>query len=67
MTNNNLILKAKLLGTKAFKEGKKAIPYLDSNLNKLLEDNRSIIDFKNILPILKAWTSSWHLSNLNNH
>jgi hypothetical protein len=52
------IIKSAVLGTLAFKNGKKSIPAHDSELLKLIGENNCTID------LLNAWINSWHAANL---
>jgi hypothetical protein len=58
MNKEIAIIKAAILGTLAFKSGKKSIPAIDSELLKLIAQNDCTTD------LLKAWIDSWHAANL---
>lgn len=55
------IFHAAILGTMAFKAGKKRIPYLDVNLNKMYE-GRQVGDGG--IALSKAWLRAWDDTNL---
>lgn len=61
------ILQASVLGTIAFKSGKKCVPAHDSELMKMLA-NRQIGQtpkgHATSIQIMKAWTTAWHNANI---
>ena len=62
MTTNEAIATAAVLGTIAFNEGKTAIPYHDKNLIELIREYSTKMG--DSIPLLKAWSQSWHAANL---
>ncbi len=58
MTTQEAIATASVLGTLAFKDGKKAIPAHDKNLMALIGENSTHMGWA--IPVLKAWSKSFH-------
>jgi len=61
MTDTQKIKEASELGTKAFNEGRKAIPAWDKELTKL--QNGLELGNKLNTKLLKAWLKAWHTAN----
>lgn len=59
-TQQSEIATAEILGTIAFNSGKKCIPALDADLMKMMEGK----EVGEGLPLMKAWTKTWHNANL---
>ena len=57
---NDKIKKASKLGTKAFKDGKKAVPAHDKELMKLMKG----LKVGEGTGIMDAWIKAWHKENL---
>jgi hypothetical protein len=56
---------AKELGRKAFQQGKRGVPVLDSAFMSFLNENNEALKENNkaglkVLPLLNAWHSGWH-------
>ncbi len=62
MTTNEAIAAAAVLGTIAHNEGKTSTPAHDKNLINLVAENSTGMGWS--IPILKAWSQSWHAANL---
>lgn len=60
MTTETKIIAAAVLGTVAFRAGKKRIPALDRDLAPLLAGNQ----IGEGIPVLNAWLASWDAANL---
>ena len=52
------ILAASILGTRAFSEGRKAIPAHDRAMLALMAKNQG-----HGIPLMKAYHTAWHLAN----
>jgi hypothetical protein len=63
MKTETAIVTAAVLGTIAFKSGKKCIPCHDSNLMSLIDQHENK-QMGASLPIMKAWMESWLAANL---
>ena len=63
MTTQSAIFAASVLGTLAFKEGRKSIPAHDPELLKVIEQH-DLKEIGDCIPILKAWASAWDAANL---
>lgn len=64
MSNNkqltsSAILHASILGTLAFKNGRKAVPAQDRDMMALIADNEGFA-----LPLMKAYHTAWTNANL---
>ncbi len=54
-----------VLGTLAFREGKKRVPAHDSEVMSKISGNE--VGDKSTLQILKGWTYGWDLANMNEY
>jgi hypothetical protein len=54
-----ILNKAKFLGTKAYKDGKKLAPALDEEMGTLLKSVGPGFNFDQTIPLLKAWHAGW--------
>ena len=59
--NEQKTITASVLGTIAFKAGKKRVPFFDKDLMALLKGN----EIGEGLPVLNAWLASWDAANLS--
>lgn len=59
---DSLIVHAAVLGTIAFKAGKKCVPCHDGELMRLVSEVGGPVGSS--LPLFKAWTKAWHDANL---
>ena len=62
------ILQASVLGTIAFKSGKKCVPAWDNDLAKMFigrQVGQTPKGEASTIEILKAWTTAWHNANLS--
>lgn len=53
---------AAVLGTQAFRDGRKSIPCQDRELMALVAQNTDK-EIGASLPLFEAWSNAWHLSN----
>lgn len=65
MKTETAIFAAAVLGTIAFNEGRKAVPAHDKALMDIISQHEDK-EFGACIPILAAWTKSWHAANLAN-
>lgn len=63
MKTETAILTAAVLGTKAFKKSRVCVPAHDPELMKVIASHEKK-EMGASIPILKAWTDSWHAANL---
>jgi len=62
-----LSVQAKMIGRKAFKDGKRAVPVLDQDLSLFIENSRELIgnEIGSSEFIYKAWTDGWTMENVS--
>ena len=62
------ILQASILGTQAFNNGIKRVPFHDNNLMKMLANknfDKTKPDEATSIEIMTAWSKSWDAANLS--
>ncbi len=63
MKTETAIITAAVLGTIAFNEGRSSAPCQDPELLKVIAQHEKK-EMGSCIPLLKAWTKSWHAANL---
>lgn len=65
MKTNEFTIRARDLGTAAFRDGRKCVPIQDPALHRLLVEATNHPDFSDSLEtLLRAWSAAWHAANV---